>query len=315
MIHHLLMLAGGLGLLFAGATALVRGGASLALRLRINALVVGLTIVAYGTSMPELLVSARAALAGQGDIALGNVIGSNIFNIAVILGLAAVLCPLRVQFQLIRLDTPLLLLVTGGFGWFFRDREISRAEAAVLCAGLVGYTLLNLHLARRTATETVTTEFDAALPRPSRHWAVDVGLIAGGLGLLVLGARLLVDSASALARGWGVSEAVIGLTIVAAGTSLPELATTLVAALRKQPDIAVGNVVGSNLYNLLAIAGISGLLAPLAGPGIRVFDLVTLMVLTVILFPLLWTGLMVKRWEGGVLLGSYAVYLAVLWPK
>jgi cation:H+ antiporter len=222
---------------------------------------------------------------------------------------------LRVQFQLIRLDTPLLLLVTGGFGWFFRDREISRAEAAVLCAGLVGYTLLNLHLARRTATETVTTEFDAALPRPSRHWAVDVGLIAGGLGLLVLGARLLVDSASALARGWGVSEAVIGLTIVAAGTSLPELATTLVAALRKQPDIAVGNVVGSNLYNLLAIAGISGLLAPLAGPGIRVFDLVTLMVLTVILFPLLWTGLMVKRWEGGVLLGSYAVYLAVLWPK
>lgn len=315
MIHHLLMLAGGLGLLFAGATALVRGGASLALRLRISALVVGLTIVAYGTSMPELLVSARAALAGRGDIALGNVIGSNIFNIAVILGLAAVLCPLQVQFQLIRLDTPLLLLVTGGFGWFFRDREISRAEAAVLCAGLVGYTLLNLHLARRTATETVTTEFDAALPRPSRHWAVDVGLIAGGLGLLVLGSRLLVDSASALARGWGVSEAVIGLTIVAAGTSLPELATTLVAALRKQPDIAVGNVVGSNLYNLLAIAGISGLLAPLAGPGIRVFDLVTLMVLTVILFPLLWTGLMVKRWEGGVLLGSYAVYLAVLWPK
>lgn len=315
MIRHLVLLVASLGLLYVGATALVRGGASLALRLRVSALVVGLTIVAYGTSMPELLVSAKAALAGRGDIALGNVVGSNIFNVAVILGLAAVVCPLQVQFQLIRLDTPLLLLATGGFWWLFRDGVISHSEAAILCGGLVAYTAVSLYLARRAATAAVAAEFTEALPPPARHWALDVVLIAAGLGLLAVGARWLVDSASTLARGWGVSEAVIGLTIVAAGTSLPELATTLVAAFRKQPDIAVGNVVGSNLYNLLGIAGLSGLLAPLAGPGIRAFDLGAMMVLTVMLFPMLWTGLVVKRWEGGVLLGSYAVYLAMLWPK
>lgn len=315
MTRHLLLLAASLGLLYAGATALVRGGAALALRLRISALVVGLTIVAYGTSMPELLVSARAALAGQGDLALGNVIGSNIFNIAVILGIGAVLCPLRVQFQLIRLDTPLLLLVTGVFGWQFRDALVSRAEAAVLCVGLLIYTAGNVVLARREATAAVDQEFREALPPPSRFWLWDLILIGVGLILLPVGSRLLVTSASALARDWGVSEAVIALTIVAAGTSLPELATTVVAACKRQPDIAVGNVVGSCIYNLLGIVGISGVLAPLAGPGIRGFDLAALAVLTVILLPLLWTGLVVKRWEGGVLLGSYAVYLTVLWPK
>lgn len=315
MSRHLLLFALSLGLLYAGAAALVRGGAALALRLGVSALVVGLTIVAAGTSMPELLVSARAALAGRGDIALGNVVGSNIFNSAVILGLAAVVAPLKVQFQLIRLDTPVMILVTGVFWLMFRDHQIGRGEAAVLFLGLLAYSAGNLRLARRQATGTVVAEYSESLPPVRGHWAADLAFIGGGLGLLVLGSRLLVDSAVALARGWGASEAVIGLTIVAAGTSLPELATSVVAARKKQPDIAVGNVVGSNIYNLLGIAGVSGLLAPLEGPGLRSFDLHTMLVFSVALLPMLWSGLLVKRWEGAVLLGGYAAYLALKWPQ
>lgn len=315
MILNLLLVLASLGLLSGGAVWLVRGGASAALRLGLTPLVVGLTIVAYGTSMPELLVSAKAALAGQGDIAVGNAIGSNIFNIAVILGLAAVVCPLKVQFQLIKLDAPVMILVAGVFWLMFRDGQISRGEAAALFLGIAVYTAGNLYLARRQATASVDAEFTAAMPAVSKHWAVDAGFIVCGLGLLIAGSRLLVDSAVALARGWGVSEAVIGLTIVAAGTSMPELATSVVAALKKQPDIAVGNVVGSNIYNILCILGASGLLAPLDAPGIRPFDLYAMLVLSVVLLPMLWSGLTVKRWEGAVLLAGYAVYLAVLWPK
>jgi cation:H+ antiporter len=315
MLLNLLLLAASLGLLYAGAAALVRGGASIAQRLKVSALVVGLTVVAYGTSTPELLVSAEAALASRGDLAVGNVVGSNIFNIAVILGLAAAICPMKVQFQLIRQDAPILLLVTGLFWWFVREGVLSRAEAACLCVGLVIYTVGSLYLARWEVTATVDAEFQAALPPLSRHWLVDLGFIGAGLGLLVLGSRLLVDNAATLARVWGVSEAVIGLTIVAAGTSMPELATTVVAALKKQPDIAVGNVVGSNLFNLLGVAGLSGVLAPLSAPGLQALDLYWMAGLTVILFPMLWTGLMIKRWEGVALLGAYGAYLAVLWPK
>jgi cation:H+ antiporter len=315
MLLNLLLLAASLGLLYAGAAALVRGGASLALRLKVSALVIGLTVVAYGTSMPELLVSAKAALAGRGDLAVGNAVGSNIFNIAVILGLAAAICPLKVQFQLVRLDAPILLLVTGLFWWLFRDGRISRVEAAGLCGGLVLYTVGSLYLARRQVTATVDAEYQEALPAPGRHWLVDLGFLGGGLGLLALGSRLLVDNAVALARAWGVSEAVIGLTIVAAGTSMPELATSVVAALKKQPDIAVGNVVGSNIYNLLGVVGISGVLAPLSAPGLQMLDLYWMAGLAVILFPMLWTGLMVKRWEGVALLAAYGIYLVMLWPK
>lgn len=312
---NLLFVFASLGLLYGGAAWLVRGGASAALRLGLKPLVVGLTLVAYGTSMPELLVSAKAALAGQGDIALGNAIGSNIFNIAVILGLAAVICPLQVQFQLIKLDAPVMILVAGVFWLLFRDGHIGRLEAAGLALGLVVYTAGNLYLARRQTTATVDAEFTAVMPAVSKNWAADAAFIVCGLGLLMAGSRLLVDNAVTLARGWGVSEAVIGLTLVAGGTSLPELATSVVAALKKQPDIAVGNVVGSNIYNILCILGVSGLLAPLDGPGIRPFDLYTMLVLTIVLLPMLWSGLTVKRWEGAVLLTGYAVYLAVLWPK
>lgn len=315
MFLNILFLIVSLGLLYWGAAWLVRGSASAALRLGLTPLVVGLTIVAYGTSMPELLVSAKATLAGQGDIALGNVIGSNIFNVAVILGLAAVIHPMKVQFQLIKLDTPIMIFVAALFWVFFQDGRISRPEAALLVFGIVIYTAGNLYLARRETTAQVDAEFGESMPAVSKHWAVDVGFILGGLIVLMVGSRLLVDNATSLARAWGVSEAVIGLTIVAAGTSMPELATSVVAAFKKQPDIAIGNVIGSNIYNILCILGISGLLNPLHGPGIRSLDVYAMLIVAVAALPILWTGLTVKRWEGALLLGGYGVYLALLWPK
>jgi cation:H+ antiporter len=315
MFLNTVLLIVSLGLLYWGAAWLVRGSASAALRLGLTPLVVGLTIVAYGTSTPELLVSTKAALAGQGDIALGNVIGSNIFNVAVILGLAALIHPMKVQFQLIKLDTPIMIFVSVLLWVFFQDGRISRPEAALLLFGIVIYTAGNIYLARRETTAQVDAAFGDAMPAVSKHWAVDVGFILGGLVVLMAGSRLLVDNATSLARAWGVSEAVIGLTIVAAGTSMPELATSVVAAFKKQPDIAIGNVIGSNIYNILCILGVSGLLAPLHAPGIRQLDLYAMLIVAVATLPILWSGLTVRRREGALLLAGYGVYLAMLWPK
>jgi cation:H+ antiporter len=315
MIADLLWIALSLVLLFIGAEGLVRGSASLALRLGLTPLVIGLTVVAYGTSTPEMIVSTQAALTGQGDIALGNVIGSNIFNIGIILGLAAVVCPINVQFQLIKLDAPIMIGVSLLLVAVIGDGALSRAESAGLLAGVILYTIGNLWLARREANKVVEKEYDDSMPVRSRNVFIDIGFILGGLGILILGSRLLVDNSISLARDLGVSEAVIGLTIVAAGTSMPELATSVLAALRKQPDIAIGNVIGSNIFNILAILGVSGLVAPLQAPGISHLDLGVMVAFAIGLFPLLYTGLKVRRIEGVLLLAGYVAYLAVLWPK
>jgi cation:H+ antiporter len=310
-----LLLAAGLVALYFGAEWLVRGSASLALRLGLTPLVVGLTVVAYGTSAPELVVSARAAWDGHGAIAIGNVVGSNIFNIAVILGLAAVICPLRVQFQLIKLDTPIMIFVSALFLVLFWDGTISRVEAGLLLLGALLYAAGNIYLARREATAQVEAEFAEAAPRPSRHWSVDAGFIVLGLITLVAGSRLFVSGAVSLAKSWGVSDAVIGLTIVAAGTSLPELATSAMAAWRRQPDIALGNVIGSNVYNVLGILGVAGLVRPLEGTGVAARDVYVMTGLAVVLLPLMRTGLTVTRTEGALLLAAYGGYLAWMWPK
>lgn len=315
MTEFILWIGAALALLFFGAEWLVRGSAALALRLGVTPLVIGLTVVAFGTSTPELVVSTVAALKGQGDIAVGNVVGSNIFNICVILGLSALLAPLKVKMQLIRLDTPIMIGVSLLFFALFRDFRISRVEAGLLVFGIVVYTVANVVLARREVSAEVRAEFAEAVPRkPGKLW-LDLLLIAGGLAVLVVGSRLLVTNAVGLARLLGISEAVIGLTIIAAGTSMPELATSVVAALRKQADIAIGNVVGSNIYNLLAIIGVSGLLSPLHAPGIKAFDLYLMLGTAAALLPLMWTGLVLKRWEGALLVAAYGGYIYVLWPK
>lgn len=321
MIVQLGLIALALALLSLGADTLVKGSSSLALRAGLSRLMVGLTIVAFGTSSPELFVSAKAALSGQGDIAVGNVIGSNSFNIGVILGITALLCPIPVHRQIIRIDAPIALGVACALLWLLQDHRLTRPEGLLLLAGIVGYNAMNLVLARKesaaAAATATATEADADAPVPSitRHWTVDAALILGGLAVLVLGSNLLVDNSVALARAFGVSEAIIGLTIVAAGTSMPELATSMVAAIRKQPDIAIGNVVGSNVFNILGILGVGSLVTPLHAPGISPMDGLTMIVFSALLIPLLYTGRLLHRLEGTLLLGLYALYLAMLWPK
>jgi len=314
MLMTLMMVAGLFGLYF-GAEWLVRGGAAMAIRLGMTPLLAGLTVVAFGTSTPELIVSLTAAAQGQGAMAVGNAIGSNILNVGVILGLTAVICPLRVQYQLLRFDTPVMIGVSGLFLVFFRDRQIQSIEAWAFLAVLAVYMLLNVWMARRKADPAVEEEYAESVPAPQGPPWIDGGLLLAGLALLTLGSRLFVTGAVDLARLLGVSEAVIGLTIVAGGTSLPELASSLVAAWRKQPDIAIGNIVGSNIFNLLAILGLAGVVAsPLDGQGVSLTDTLVMFGISAVLGIIAWTGFQLKRWEGAMLLTIYAGYLWHLWP-
>ncbi len=316
MTQHILMIAVALGLLFIGAEGLVRGSASLAIRAGLSPLVAGLTIVAFGTSSPELVVSIKAALAGQGDIALGNVVGSNSFNIGVILGLTALICPVPVHRQIIKIDAPIALGAALLLPLLMLDHKLGSLEGALLAAGIVAYTGMNVWMARRqTAATAGQPADDLGVPPVSKNAMLDVVFIAAGLLTLVLGSRLLVDHSVALAQTFGVSEAVIGLTIVAAGTSMPELATSLVAAIRRQPDIAVGNVVGSNVFNILGILGAASLAKPLHAPGVATLDYGAMAVFSILLLPLLYAGRILHRIEGAILLGLYGIYLFMLWPK
>lgn len=312
MTANVAFIALALALLFVGAEGLVRGSASLAQRAGLSPLTVGLTVVAFGTSAPELVVSVEAALSRQGDIALGNVVGSNLFNIGVILGLTALVCPIPVRLQIIRIDAPIALGLAILLPLLLLDQALGRVEGVGLVLGIVGYTWLSAMLGRRQGS---ADSIAVATPPVSSRWTVDAGYIAAGLGLLIFGSRLLVDHSVALARTLGVREAVIGLTIVAAGTSMPELATSVVAAFRKQPDIAIGNIVGSNIFNILAILGIASVMSPLHAPGLSSLDYSAMIGFTVLLLPLLYTGRLLHRIEGFVLLGLYGVYLALLWPK
>ena len=315
MLTYWLWIIASLVLLYFGAEGLVRGSSSLALRLGLTPLVVGLTVVAMGTSMPEVMVSVKSSLAGRGDLAIGNVVGSNMFNIGVILGLTALLSPMKVQFQLIKIDLPIMVVVSLGMVALLWDGAVGRLAGAVLFGGLIIYIAGNIWLARRTATKEVEAEYAEGVPARSGSVLMGGLFILGGLGILVLGARLLTDNSVALARSFGVSEAVIGLTIVAAGTSVPELAASIVAAMKKEPDIALGNVIGSNIFNMLGILGIASMVAPITAPDIRHFDLWMMVAFAAALVPMLWTGLRVSRAEGATLFAAYCGYVYFLWPK
>jgi len=307
----LLSLLAGFVLLVLGAEFLVRGAASLALRLGIPPVVVGLTVVAFGTSTPELGVSVTGAATGAGDVAIGNVVGSNICNIALILGLAALIRPLAVEARLVRLDVPIAIGCSVLLAILLLDHHMGRAEGLILLAGILGYLWWTVRLAIR-APGPLQAQFNEELPRPSRRRTyLEALLIAGGLGALVLGSTLFVDGAVAMARALGVSEAIIGLSLVAVGTSLPELATSVVAAIRRHSDIAVGNVVGSNIFNVLAILGVSPLVAPLTS-SVGAVDLGVMLLFAVLLFPLARSGFRLERWEGALLLLGYVGYLALL---
>lgn len=306
----------GLILVLLGAEALVRGSSSFALRLGIPPLLIGLTIVAYGTSFPELIVSTKAALAAEGDISIGNIVGSNIFNIAMILGLSALVKPLKVKSQLVRKDTPVMIGVALLFLFFFRDFNISRMEGLLLFLGAIIYTGIIIRSAKKERlTQKTENHLDEGLPRSLKNIWLDFSFIAAGFVLLFIGANILVDNSIVLAQILGVSQAVIGLTIVAAGTSVPELATSIVAARRNQADIAIANVVGSNIFNILAIIGFSSLIHPIQGIDIKMLDFYWMIGTSIILLPFLSSGFRLNRVEGLFLVLSYGVYLFILWPK
>lgn len=301
--------------LFIGAEGLVRGSASLARRMGLTPLVIGLTIVAFGNSMPERVVSIAASLKGQGDLAVGNILGSNILNIGLILGLSALLCPIRVHVGVLKLDGPIMLAVSVWVAFFLGRGSLHPPMGLALSIGFVAYTAMTVYLARRESAADVDEEFSEGTPPVSRSLARDLLFVFGGIGLLVASSRVLVFSASGMARACGMSEAVIGLTIVAVGTSMPELATSVMAALRGQPDIAVGNVIGSNLFNLLCTLGPAALVRPLSVPAITNVDLWVMVAFAAGVLPLLWTSRKLQRWEGGVLLAGYLAYLWWLWPS
>lgn len=315
MTAQLLLILLSLVILTVGADLLVRGAGSLALRFGVSPLVVGLTVVAFGTSAPELVVSVKAAWQQQGDISAGNVIGSNIFNIGMILGLAALISPMKVQLQLLKFDAPIMVLTSLLLVGVLWDRQVERWEGILLFLGILAYVVINVRFSRKHHTKAIDREFEDGVPHQTKSPWIDALLVVGGLALLVLGSRILVHNAVAMARGLGVTEAVIGLTIVAAGTSMPELATSVVAAIKKEADIAIGNIVGSNIFNILAIVGISGIFSPFATPGIQNFDLICMTAFALVLAPMLITGGKLVRWEGAVLLGGFAAYIFVMWPK
>ena len=316
MIESLTFILLGLILLYLGGEGLVRGSSALALRLGLTPLVVGLTVVAFGTSAPELVVSIKAALDGEGAIAMGNVLGSNALNVGLILGLTALICPLKVQLQILRIDAPIMVGISLMAGWMLHDLFISRLEGGLLVAGLVAYLVFTVMYAKRVKQPAaVVAEYAEALPPPKGSVWKDMIFMLGGLGLLVVGSRFMVDGAVSLARLYGISEAVIGLTIVAAGTSMPELVTCVVAALKKEPDIALGNIIGSNIFNILGILGGAALVKPLHGAGIQMTDIYVAIAFAVILVPILRTGQKLARWEGALLLVAYVGYMVWLWPK
>jgi len=259
MIEILLLIVGGLVLLTMGAELLVRGSSKLALHLKVPALVVGLTVVAFGTSAPELVVSISSNMRGLGDIAVGNVVGSNLFNIAVILGLAALIRPLKVNLKVLKIDMPIVVALTLLVPVLLLDNAISRMEGAALFCGIITYTVFTVFYGKK---EAAGFQVSVQKDHPKGSLVVQILLILGGLCGLVLGSRLFVNGAVEMAEWFQVSEAIIGLTIVAAGTSLPELATSVMAAVRKEEDIAVGNILGSNVFNILAILGLTGWIAP-----------------------------------------------------
>lgn len=296
--------------LWAGAELLVRGASSLARRVGISELAVGLTVVAFGTSAPELVVSLRAATAGSSDIAIGNVVGSNICNIALILGVAALVRPALVQAKVFRVDAPLLVAVSLALTLLLATGGMGRPAGTLLVGGLLLYIGITFRQARREGA-AVREEFREGVPPARGRSALDGLWVVLGLGALIAGGDLFVQSAIVMANAMGVSEAAIGLTVVAVGTSLPELATSVVAAARGQGDIAVGNVVGSNLFNVLGILGITAIVTPMSRGGIGGVDVGMMLALSIVLLPIVRTGFVVSRREGALLLASYVAY--VVW--
>ena len=295
-------------ILYYGAEGLVFGASSLAKRLGISALVIGLTIVSIGTSMPELLVSIKAAMNGQSAISIGNALGSNLFNIGIILGLSAIIYPLLAKKQLLKFDVPVMILTSVLFLLLFLDSKISRIEAILMVILFLSYTTYLLVSSKRKHNINPNRDEDDDI-KLTKHWALDILFIVVGLVALVWGSDLLVVNAIIIAERLGMSEAMIGLTIVSAGTSMPELATSAVAAFKKRTDIAIGNIVGSNIFNILLILGVAGIIQPISTPDINYIDALVVVALGVLLWLFMKMSASIRRWQGVVFIVLYVLYI------
>lgn len=317
-----LILLGGLALLVAGAEFLVNGASKVAGILGISPLIIGLTVVAYGTSAPEMAVSVISSFAGQADIAVGNVVGSNIFNVLFILGISSLVTPLVVSRQIVRSDVPIMIGVSILLLFFGLDGKISRIDGIILFVGILTYTLSLIFQSRRQINQNRNNEGDEFEREYGFHerksvvvWLKNIAFILGGLAALVFGSQLLVNSATTIAKSLGVSDLLIGLTIVAIGTSLPELATSITASIRGERDIAVGNVLGSNIFNILAVLGASGIVSPdglvVSDAAIR-FDIPIAIAVAVACLPIFASANRIDRWEGLLFTFYYVAYTLYL---
>jgi len=309
-----LLFVAGLLLLVLGAELLVRGASRIALAAGISPLVVGLTVVAFGTGAPELAVSVQSALAGQAGLAFGNVVGSNIFNVLMVLGCSAIVVPLLASRQIIRQEVPVMVGISLLLWALAFDGRLGRWEAAALVAILIAYTVFVIRQSRRNQRHKRSSRTETGRTGPAR-WSLQIALVAAGLALLVVGARWLVDSAVVFAASLGMSKLVVGLTVVSAGTSLPEVATSVVAALRGEREMAVGNVVGSNIFNILGVLGVSGLVSPTGlavAPDVLGFGLLVMIGVSIACLPVFFTGRQIARWEGALFVAYYGAYTLYL---
>jgi cation:H+ antiporter len=312
VLEIVLLLLLGLILLFIGAEALIRGSSALALRFGISPLVVGLTVVAFGTSSPELVVSINSSLKGNGGIALGNILGSNICNIALILGTSALIKPLIVQAQVVKREIPIMIGVSVLLFILSLNNEISRLEGFIFFAGIIVYIIISIYLSKKEKNSEVKKEFEESIPNQGGNLWKSVLFVIAGLGLLAVGAKIFVDGAVAAAERMGVSQVVIGLTVVAIGTSLPELITSVVAAFKNEADIAIGNIVGSNVFNILSILGVTAIISPVSTSDAGLIDFSLMLLTAILLLPLSWSGYKLSRWEGGFFFAGYIVYMLYL---
>ncbi len=327
MMTTYLALVGGLVLLVVGGELLVRGAVRVAAHLGVSPLVIGLTLVGFGTSTPELVTSVQAALGGSPGIAYGNIVGSNIANILLILGISALILPIAVQSAALKRDGLVMVAVAGVFAVVAGATEPGRVVGVVFVAALAAYVYLAFRQEKVAAPgghgaafdkSLAAQEADAALvpeAAPAGSILVPVAIAVAGLAIVVGGGWLLVDGAVGLARAFGISETVIGLTIVAVGTSMPELVTSVMAAIRKESDVAFGNIIGSNIYNILGIGGVTALIAPTAVPGeIVTFDSPVMIAVSLLVVAFAWTGFRISRREGAALVAGYAAYVWWIWP-
>lgn len=315
MLIPILLIIGGLVVLTLGAEGLVRGSSSVALRMGIAPLVVGLTIVAFGTGSPEVIVSLQAALNGNSGIALGNVVGSNIGNIALILGISAIVRPLAVRVGIIKREIPIMIAVTAFLWLLLYDGGLSRIDGAILTLGSIVYPIFAYVTSKKEESKEAKEEFEKAFEPSKKSVWLDILYIIGGLALLVFGANLLLSGAVTIAKELGISEIVIGLTIVAIGTSLPELATSVVAAFKNESDIAIGNVLGSNVFNILGVLGWTALIQPFSAEGIRPIDMGVMLGSGILLWFLIGRKFVLDRFEGFLLFFGFAIYIYTLIPQ